>query len=172
MTRFPAALLVAVIFAGCSASNEPQRQIPISRANVLPLALDGAFEFRKVTRFLNDPRTQRPTENAMLIFERQRRSLGAVTGRDMRERFGYYFDVWWKCSRPADVTLRLEYRQENLGSYVQAKELRYSPAKGSMHSKINVIGDEYLENGKITAWRFVLIENGRIVGLRQSFLWN
>ncbi|MEQ1854224.1 MAG: hypothetical protein ABMA01_21850 [Chthoniobacteraceae bacterium] len=172
MTRFPAALLAAVFLAGCAASNDPLRQIPIPKANVLPLALDDSFEFRKVTRFLNDARFQRPTDNAMLLFERRRLSWGAVTARDLGERFGYYFDVWWRSARPADVTLRLEYRQENLGSFVQAKEIRYSGAKGNVESKFTVIGDEYIENGKITAWRLLLIENGRIVGLKQSFLWN
>jgi hypothetical protein len=29
-----------------------------------------------------------------------------------------------------------------------------------------------LEDGKVTAWRAVLIENGKIVALNQSFLWN
>jgi hypothetical protein len=172
MTRHLVALLAAMFLAGCAATNEPPRQIPIGRADVLPLALDDRFEFRKVTRFLNDPRIQRPTENAMLIFERQRLMVGAVTGRDLGERLGYYFNVWWKCAEPADVTLRLEYRQENLGSFVQAKELHYKGVKGSVESNFTVIGDEYLENGRMTAWRLLLIQNRQIVGLRQSFLWN
>ena len=108
----------------------------------------------------------------MITFERRRVNLGAVTGRDVEERMGYYFNVWWRAKRPADVTLRLEYRQENLGSYVLGKELHYQSAKGTTESKLTIIGDEYLENGKLTAWRLLLIENGRIVGLRQSFLWN
>ena len=35
-----------------------------------------------------------------------------------------------------------------------------------------VIGDEYNENGKVNGWRVMLIENGKVVGLNQSFLWN
>ena len=172
MIRPFAGFLAAATLAACTASMEPQRQVPIARANVLPLALNDNFEFRKVTKFLNDPRVQRPTEDLMLQFERQRVNLGAVTATDLNERMGYYFNVWWRAKRPTDVTLRLEYRQEKLGSYVLAKELNYRAAKGTTESKLNIIGDEYLENGKLTAWRLLLIENGRIVGLKQSFLWN
>ena len=172
MIRLIAALLAAATLAACTTFPEPPRQFPIAHANVLPLALNDDFEFRKVTKFLNDSRFQRPTENPMLVFERQSANLGAVTGRDFGERQGYYFNVWWRAKRTADITLRLEYRQEKLGSYVLAKELHYPAAKGTAESKLTIIGDEYLENGKLTAWRLLLIENGRIVGLKQSFLWN
>jgi hypothetical protein len=68
--------------------------------------------------------------------------------------------------------LRLEYRQQNLGSHVQARELRYSAAKGSIKSEFQIIGDDYEQDGQVTAWRAVLIEKGRIVAVNQSFLWN
>jgi hypothetical protein len=139
---------------------------------VVPLLLSDDFEIRKVTKFLNDPRFQKPTEDPMLIFERQRVNFGAVTGLDQLERRGYYFNVWWRARRVADVALRLEYRQEKLGSYVQAKELHYPATKGTIQSQLRVIGDEYNDNGRITAWRLLLIENGRAVGLHQSFQWN
>jgi hypothetical protein len=172
MIRPLAAFLAAATLGACAGPKEPPRQIPIARANVLPLALSDDFEFRKVTKTLNDPRFHRPTENEMLIFERQRLSFGAITQTDYNERLGDYFQVWWRAKRPADVTLRLEYRQENLGSYVMAKEMHYPSAKGTIESKFTIIGDEYGENGKVTAWRLLLVQKGRIVALRQSFLWN
>jgi hypothetical protein len=172
MTRFLAALLAAAALSACSSSDEPPRQSPIARADVVPLALSDDFKFRKVTKFLNDPRFQKPTQDQMLVFERQRVNFGAVTSLDQLERRGYYFNVWWSSKRQTDVTLRLEYRQEKLGSYVQAKELHYPAVKGGVESQLRVIGDEYNENGRITAWRLLLIENGRAVGLHQSFLWN
>ena len=172
MIRLLAALLAAATLAACTASKEPPRQFPIAHASVLPLAVNDDFEFLKVTKFLNDSRFQRPTDSPMLRFERQRINFGAVTGTDFAERAGYYFNVWWRTKRTADVTVRLEYRQENLGSFVQAKELHCRASKGTTESKFTINGDEYVENGKITAWRLLLIENGRIVGLKQSFLWN
>ena len=172
MIRPFAALLAAVALSACSTPKEPLRQIPVAHAGVVPLALSDDFRFSKVTKFLNDPRFMKPTEDAMLIFERQRVNYGAITGVDYIERRGYYFNVWWDARRQADITVRLEYRQENLGAHVQAKEVRIPAAKGSHESKFTVIGDEYKENGRITAWRLLLIENGRAVGLHQSFLWD
>ena len=57
-------------------------------------------------------------------------------------------------------------------TYVQAKELEYKGAKGSFRSEFDVIGSRYVEDGKVNGWRALLIENGKIVGLTQSFLWN
>ena len=68
--------------------------------------------------------------------------------------------------------MRFEYRQQNLGAHVQARELHYPNAKGSVKSEFQIIGDDYEQEGKVTAWRALLIENGKIVALNQSFLWN
>ncbi|MEO6742149.1 MAG: hypothetical protein ABIP20_18035 [Chthoniobacteraceae bacterium] len=172
MTRLFAALFTAAALSACTTPKEPLRQIPIARANVVPLALSDDFEFRKVTKFLNDPLFMKPTEDAMIDFERRRVNYGAITAVDFIERRGYYFNVWWSAKQPADITVRLEYRQEKLGAHVQAKEVRFPVANGTHETKFTVIGDEYKENGKITAWRLLLIEKGRAVGLYQSFLWN
>jgi hypothetical protein len=108
----------------------------------------------------------------MISFERQRVNFGAVTQLDRQQRYGHYYTFFWRAARKADLTLRFEYRQQRLGSYVQAKEIAYPATKGSVESKFQVIGDDYMEEGRVTAWRAILIENGKIVGLTQSFLWN
>ncbi len=175
MIRLIRVLLAALTLAACSTQKEPLRQIPISKVKVLPLALSDDFEVRKVSQFYNDPRdpnAQKPTISPMIQFERARMNFGAVNNYDRAERYGHYFYTWWRAKREADITVRLEYRQENLGSHVMAKEEHYPAAKGTIETKFTVIGDEYAEEGKIKAWRLLLIENGHVVGLWQSFLWN
>jgi hypothetical protein len=159
--------LTAVGFA--KEAREPARLLP--KTNVLPLALDDAFSFRKVISFANDPRTWKATQEEMITFERLRVNYGAVTGFDRQQRFGNYYTFMWRAQRPADVTLRFEYTQEKLGAYVQAQERTYKGAKGSMKSEFAVIGDSFLQDGRVTAWRAILIENGKIVALKQSYLW-
>jgi hypothetical protein len=34
------------------------------------------------------------------------------------------------------------------------------------------VGSDYFEDGRVSGWRVLLIENGKIVGLTQSFLWD
>lgn len=165
-------LLQLAMFSFVAASFGAQPGRLLDKANVLPLALDDDFEFRKTKIYLHDPLLQKPTINQMLAFERLRANFGAVSHYDRQQRYGHYFTFFWRASRKANVTFRLEYRQENLGSYVQAQEKQYDGAKGTMKSEFTVTGDDYREDGRITAWRALLIENGRIIALNQSFLWN
>ena len=162
--------LAALVCAGASPAAEPPRSL--DKAKVLPLALDDAFQFRKTKTLLNDRQTEKPTLDPMIAFERQRVNFGAISGYDREQRFGHYFTFFWRVKRPADVTIRLEYRQQNLGAYVLARELFYKNVKGSVQSDFTVIGDDYRHDGKITGWRALLIENGKIVALNQSVLWN
>ena len=149
---------------------EPARLL--DKANVLPLALDDHFQFRKTIMFLNDPKAFKPTTNEMINFERQRVNFKAVTATDRQQRLGQYFTFYWRSDRKADITVRFEYRQEKLGSYVQAREVSCPAARGTVKTAFEITGDDYLDDGRITSWRALLIENGRIVGLTQSYLWN
>lgn len=166
-------LLLQIGFLALAAANlcaAPARLL--EKADVLPLALDDAFQFRKTKLFHNDPEFFKSSIDSMISFERQRVNFGAISNYDRQERYGHYFTFYWRAERPSDVIVRLEYRQQNLGSHVQAREKTYKGAKGTMKSEFQVIGDDYRQEGKITAWRVVLIESGKIVALNQSFLWN
>jgi hypothetical protein len=169
MNRF-LSLLVLLALATTAFSAEAPRSI--DKATVLPLALDDAFQFRKTISFLNDPELDKLSLDPMINFERARINFGAINNYERRLRYGHYFKFLWRSKRKADLTVRFEYRQQNLGAFVQAKELFYKDAIGSFNSAFEVIGDDYTDDGKISGWRVVLIENGKIVGLHQSFLWN
>lgn len=149
--------------------------LPIPKANVLPLALSDDFEFRKFTIFRNalvkPGATPIPTRELMIDFERRRRLWGVVTGVDVQSRTGQYFNFFWRAKRPADLTLRLEYRQANLKNHVEGRELYYPHARGSYTSEFAVLGTDYSVDGPITMWRAILIENQRIVALLQSRTW-
>jgi len=140
--------------------------------DLLPLALDDDFAFGKKKLFLFDPASAVSTRDKMVAGERAYHGFGAVSQAERKTRYGHYFTFWWTATRPADITVRLEYRQEKLGSFVQAKEIRCAAIPGKkVKSEFNIIGDEYLDDGKVVAWRALLIENNRIVALTQSALW-
>lgn len=161
-------IAAACLLAACATQPEP---VELVDAPVLPLALDSDFEFRKVKRFLNQPEIFTPTQNEMLVFERQRINHGALSADERRQRQGTYFDFFWRAGRPADLKVRLEYRQAKLGNTVRAQEVAYEQASGSVKTSFAVAGDNYLWNGPVTAWRCLLIENDRIVAFTQSYLW-
>ena len=195
--RFAAALVI-LSFLTLSASGRGTREEPklIENVSPLPMALDPNFEFRKTKLFFmsekgglkpserahdssnkvggkNNQANQKTStlQDAPIVFERQYRLYGAVTGLDMRQRFGNYFDFFWRVKRPSDVTVRLEYRQEKLHEHTQAQEITYRNVRGTHRTEFKVIGDDYFDDGRVIAWRCLLIANGRIVAENRSFLW-
>lgn len=161
----------------------------LTTVNSLPVALSDDFQFRKTKIFLlteTPPKVKRSISSAMssnpnnptagiaeasIGFERSYRLHGAITAADRNQRYGNYFDFFWRTKRPANVTVRLEYRQEKLRAFLQAREVTYENAKGSNKTEFTIIGDDYLQDGRVTAWRCLLIENGRIVAENRSYLW-
>jgi hypothetical protein len=172
----------------------------LDRVVPLPMALNEDFQFRKTKLYLlteNAPGQEKSSgtdgvqgkakggklsstapssksttvQDASIRFERQYRLFGAVTKLDQRERIGNYFDFLWRARRAADLTVRLEYRQEKLHAHVQAQEISYSNVRGSHKTEFKVVGDDYFDDGRVTAWRCLLIENGTIVAETHSYMW-
>jgi hypothetical protein len=191
--RFAAALLV-LTFLALSAPGKGAREEPrvVEKVTPLPVALDPNFEFRKTKLFFMSEKGPKPSErahgetskksnspsqktatvqDAPIVFERQYRLFGAVTSLDQWQRYGDYFDFFWRVKRPADVTVRLEYRQEKLHEHVQAQEITYRSVRGTHKTEFKVIGDDYFDDGRVIAWRCLLIANGRIVAENRSFMW-
>lgn len=162
-------LISSLILVGC-ATQPPV--VKLEQANPLPLQINSDFQFRKETQFLNDPKTYRPTHSEFIDFERRQYMWPATTKLEQDELRGNYFNFYWWNHGPAkDITFRFEYRQAGLGNTVLAREVTYPQMKGSKRTIFKVIGDDYLENGRVTSWRAVLIVDNRIVALTQSFLW-
>jgi hypothetical protein len=190
--------IVALLFCLNFAAQADDGTRPTGKPSSLPVAPDPNFQFRKTKIFtlgaqvpkgllrakaatnLSSSTTsatgKSTTPSAIvqeqsLLFERSYRLYGAVTAFDQRQRYGDYFDFFWRSKQPANVTVRFEYKQEKLRAFVQAKELTYTGARGTCHSAFRVIGDEFANDGAVLAWRCLLIANQRIVAEKRSFLW-
>jgi len=170
VVRIPLALL-CLILASCAGA--PPQPYQVEKPQPLPVALDKDFEFRKVLQYFLDPKAKPISGqvNAAVSFERGYRMYGAITALDQHQRFGNYFDFFWQARRTADVRVRLEYRQENLHAFVQAREVSYPHARGHYKTEFAIIGDDFFDDGRVISWRATLIVNGRIVATRRSYLW-
>ncbi len=194
MKFFAGSLVIAVVAVSWSAGATQEEPRLLAKVSSLPVALNKDFEFRKTKLYFlseqlprgpgkragaslkgsaaNDPYSKSATsQDVSITFERDYRLFGAVTGLDKRQRYGNYFDFFWRAKRPADVTVRLEYRQEKLHAQVQAQEVSYVNVRGTQKTEFKVIGDDYFDDGKVIAWRCLLIENGAVVAENRSFLW-
>jgi hypothetical protein len=183
-----AAIFVLALFAAPQLWAAGQVKV-LPKVDPLPVALSDDFQFRKTKLFYlneNPPKSKKSLSSALnsnpnsptagiaeapLGFERTYRLYGALSAADRNQRYGNYFDFFWRVKRLANVTVRLEYRQEKLRAFVQAREISYANAKGNFKTEFTIIGDDYLADGRVTAWRCLLIENGRIVAENRSYLW-
>jgi hypothetical protein len=190
------ALSSLTIAVSSQAARERVEPRIVEKISPLPMALSNDFEFRKTKLFFLSDKPPKPGEGARktssslggksnnspsqktatmqdapITFERQYRLFGAVTALDQHQRFGNYLDFYWRAKRPSDVTVRLEYRQEKLHEHVQAQEISYRNVRGTHKTEFKVIGDDYFDDGRVIAWRCLLIENGRVVAENRSFMW-
>jgi hypothetical protein len=185
-------LALIVLFGSLRAPAQEPRVV--AKVKPLPVALSDDFQFRKTKLFfLSEPGSKAKlqetksklhktstsgaddqrtvSQDSPIGFERSYRLFGALTKLDQHERYGNYFDFFWRAKRPADVTVRLEYRQEKLHDFIQAQEVAYANVRGTHKTEFKVVGDDYFDDGRVTAWRCLLIENGRIVAENRSYLW-
>ncbi len=183
-----ASAYVGLILCSASLGRAADEPRVLAKVTPLPVALDPDFQIRKVKLYyLTEaglrpnssralafvPSSKGPTsQDASIIFERQYRMHGAVTALDQHQRFGNYFDFFWRANRDAGVIVRLEYRQEKLHAHVQAQEMTYANARGRHKTEFKVVGDDYFEDGRVIAWRCLLIEHGKIVAEKRSYLWD
>ena len=192
--KFRVTLGLAFLLASFGATAQQPRVV--AKVKPLPVALSDDFEFRKTKLFFlgepglkgklpedksklhktsltgSDTRGQSTvSQDSSIGFERSYRLFGALTKLDQRERYGNYFDFFWRARRPADLTVRFEYRQEKLHDFVQAQEVSYANVRGTRKTEFKVVGDDYFDDGRVTAWRCLLVENGRIVAENRSYLW-
>jgi hypothetical protein len=167
--RIPLAVF-CFILASCATSPKPYQ---VEKPQPLRIALEKDFEFRKIKQYFLDP-AARPLSGQIdpsVSFERSYRMYGAITALDQRQRFGNYFDFFWVARRAAHVRVRLEYRQEKLHAFVQAREVDYPDGEGHHQTEFAIIGDDFFDDGRVIAWRALLIVDGRIVAMRRSYLW-
>ena len=135
---------------------------------------NGVIRFNKTKLQFLDASKKSPLEpgqDRYVEFERRRALYGAITPSDQRERYGNYFTFMWESKRPADVVLRLEYRQQALGPMVQTKEISYRAAAGHKITRFQVTGDDYLQYGRVLAWRATIVEGGKVAAETRSYLW-
>lgn len=170
VVRIPLAALYLVL-ASCAGA--PPKPYQVEKPHPLPVALNQDFEFRKVKQYFLDPMAKQINGqvDASVRFERDYRMFGAITALDQHGRFGNYFDFFWFARRTADVRVRLEYRQEKLHAFVQAREEEYPHTRGHQRTEFAIIGDDFFDDGRVIAWRASLIVDGRIVAVRRSYLW-
>ena len=138
---------------------------------VLLLVSCGAPETLRVRQFhLRD--TQPASGDLFIRAEMNKRLHGAVTKEERALRMGDYYHVRWHgLGGRKPVKILFEYRQARTG----ARILRYeaiAPASSEGDRQIRIWGEDFRDNGRVSAWRVSLYEGSEVVAQKQSFLWD
>jgi hypothetical protein len=89
---------------------------------------------------------------------------------------GMRFNVEWKAKgQPTTpLMLRVELRGVARGDFPKARTLEKPVIPGGWFThwaKLDLVGEDYKEFGRVTAWRATLWEGERLLSEQKSFLW-
>ncbi|MGE9271525.1 MAG: hypothetical protein ACQKBU_12040 [Verrucomicrobiales bacterium] len=111
-------------------------------------------------------------DEPMIRNEQRRRFYGAIGVREQEQRLGHYYTVLWQDgSAGAPVKVELEYQQGSTGSRVLRQSQEFGGDLTEGKAEFRIIGEDYLEGGRVLAWRCRLWRGDRLVAHRQSYLW-
>ncbi len=115
-----------------------------------------------------------PDSDPMVRCEKQRRLHGAVSIAERNARLGVYYTLLWNDPAGAgtgDVELLFEYQQGATASLVKRLVKRFKSNESSGEVEFAVIGDDYVKNGRVLAWKTTLRRGNRVLATQQSHLW-
>lgn len=114
----------------------------------------------------------RSNENQFIRGEINKRVHGAVTQKERDARKGDYYTVSWKRLSGANpVRVVFECRQATSGSRVKKMD-RKLPAAVSGKTEFQIIGNDFLNKGRVTAWRMSLYDGSQKLATKTSYLWD
>lgn len=106
--------------------------------------------------------------------EKESRLRGAVSMEERRQRLGQYFTVLWSDPSPdrgAPVTVTFEYQQGKTASRIKRLHQVFPAADSRGRASFAVIGDDYIQNGRVLAWQVTVSRGDRKIATERSYLW-
>jgi hypothetical protein len=114
-------------------------------------------------------------QEPMLLGEKRHHLYGAVEVREMSARLGQYFTAEWdipsKSGLPAPDRIDFEYLQAKTTSQVRKLSQKVAGQGLSGKAEFRITGDNYLQGGKVLAWRCRMFSQGKEIASRHSYLW-
>ncbi len=149
------------------------RLLPVLAVAALSSCASKPQGFTKVKIYRLNPTANINAVDPSIPFEQKHLLHGAVSRAEQDARGGNYYTFFWKVDdRSQPVKLRFEYRQSTTRSAVKQQVIEIAEVKSSNVTKFQITGDEYQTNGKVLAWRAILVQGGKEIATTQSFMWH
>ena len=113
-------------------------------------------------------------EDPMIRGEKQRRLHGAVSMAERTARLGAYYTILWNApigTSTGEVEVLFEFQQGATASLVKRMVKRFPTTASSGRVEFAIVGQDYLKNGRVLAWKTTLSRGGRVIATRKSHLW-
>jgi hypothetical protein len=110
-------------------------------------------------------------DDPMVQNEKLRRLHGAVSIEERKQRLGQYYAVLWNADAAAEKKIVFRYQQGASGSRIKEMHRTLPTGSSSGKEEFSIIGDNYLKNGRVLAWKIDLTANGETIASKQSYLW-
>ena len=114
------------------------------------------------------------TEEPMVRMEKERHFHGAISMSERRARLGQYYTLIWQDKAGAgqgEVELVFQYQQGATASRVKQMSRKFPATDTKGSAEFAVIGNDYLQGGKVLAWKASLFRGKREISSRKSYLW-
>jgi len=114
-------------------------------------------------------------EDPMISGDKQRHLYGAVSMAERAKRLGAYYTLVWslppQTAAGGEVELLFEFQQGATASLVKHRVKRFPASQTAGTVEFAVIGEDYLKNGRVLAWKATLSRGGRVIASKKSHLW-
>jgi hypothetical protein len=138
----------------------------------LPVQLDPKISIGKIYDFLNDPKLTATGKDPVLKQEFKYFDYGAVTKAQREARKGHYYIVnVANDGPPADIIIRMDFRQLLSRDKVNTLEVPFKSAKGDYKQQFVIAGEMYRAYGDVNSWRISVVKDGKIVAQKKSYVW-
>jgi len=104
--------------------------------------------------------------------EVQRLLHGAVTVEERSQKVGQYYHIIWNQPGYSSASMEVvfEYLQAGSGSKVQTL-MQKAPVKDRLDARFSIVGNDYLRNGRVLAWRVMVKDGEKVLASKQSYMW-
>jgi hypothetical protein len=138
----------------------------------LTVRLDPKISIGKISDFLNDPKLTATGRDKVLKQEFAYFNYGAVTKAQAEALMGHYYTVnFTNDGPPADIIIRMDFRQSLSRDKVNTLEVPFKAAKGGYKQRFVIAGEMYRVYGDVNSWRISVVKDGKIVAQKKSYVW-
>ena len=128
--------------------------------------------FGKVKIYRLNPDRYDSSADAAIAFEHRHHMYGALTNEDREARRGNYYTFFWSTpDTTTPVTVKFEYRQSTTGFIIHTLQSQATPESGTNTTKFQVTGDDFKRQGKVLSWKATLLQGGKVIGEKKSYMW-